>query len=151
MRLKYTIGRVVLVLVNPLLRHSLLTLPLDAKLTLVAISPTIATMKIYGLRLRLGMGLLIWFLSTRLLNRFLHTRLLNLFPKEHIPQGALELYRLLEIICGVRKYGRIWSCVKFVSQWVRLRNIGIFVVDFWWSLDITNFLSSLTTALSNLL
>jgi hypothetical protein len=151
MRLKYTIERVVLVLVNPLLRHSLLTLPLDAKLTLVAISPTIATMKLYGLRLRLGMGLLIWFLSTWLLNWFLHTRFLNLFPKEHIPQGALVLDRLLEIICGVREYGRIWSCVKFVSQWVRLRNIGIFVVDFWWSLDITNFLSSLTTALSNLL
>jgi hypothetical protein len=39
-------------------------LPLEAKLTLVTISPTIAIMKFYGLRLRLGMGLLIWFLST---------------------------------------------------------------------------------------
>jgi hypothetical protein len=51
---------VVLVLVSPLLRHSLLTFPLKAKLTLVTISPTIDTMKNYGLRLRLGMGLLIW-------------------------------------------------------------------------------------------
>jgi type IV secretory pathway TrbD component len=59
---------VVLVLVSPLLRHSLLTLPLEAKLTLVTISATIATIKLYGLRLRLEMGLLIWFLSTRLLN-----------------------------------------------------------------------------------
>jgi hypothetical protein len=50
-RLKYTIGRVVLVLVSPLLCHSLLTLPLEAKLTLVTISPTIVTMKPYGLRL----------------------------------------------------------------------------------------------------
>jgi hypothetical protein len=36
-------------------------------------------------------------------------------PKEHIPQCALELDRLLEIICGVREYGWIWVCVKFVS------------------------------------
>jgi type IV secretory pathway TrbD component len=85
MRLKYTIGRVVLVLVSPLLRHSLLTLPLEAKLTLVTISTTIATMKLYGLRLRLGIGLLIWFVSSWLLNRFLLTRLPTLFPKEHIP------------------------------------------------------------------
>jgi hypothetical protein len=46
----------------------------------MAISPTIATMKPYGLRLRLGMGLLTWFLSTRLLNRFLLTSLINRFP-----------------------------------------------------------------------
>jgi hypothetical protein len=55
-RLKYTIGMVVLVLVSPLLCDSLLMLRLEAKLTLVAISPTIVTMKPYGLRLRLGMG-----------------------------------------------------------------------------------------------
>jgi hypothetical protein len=141
---------VVLVLVSPLLRHSLLTPPLEAKLIFVVISPTIATMKPYGLRLRLGMGLFIWFLSTRILNRFLLTQLLTLLPKEHIPESALELDRLLEIICGLREYGRIWGCIKFVSQRIGLRNIGIFVVGFWWSLDITNFLSSLTTALSNL-
>jgi hypothetical protein len=93
---------VVPVLVCPLLCHFLLTPLLEAKLTLVTISPTIATMKLYGFRLRFGMGLLIWFLSTRLLNRFLLTRLHTLFPKEHIPQGALELDRLLEIICGMR-------------------------------------------------
>jgi hypothetical protein len=58
MRLKYTIGGVVLVLVSPLFCHSLLTLPLEAKLTLVTLSPTIVTMKSYGLRLRLGMGML---------------------------------------------------------------------------------------------
>jgi hypothetical protein len=34
-------------------------LPLEAKLTPVTISPTIATIKLYGLNLRLGMGLLI--------------------------------------------------------------------------------------------
>jgi hypothetical protein len=141
----------VFVLVSPLLRHSLLSLTFEAKLILVPISPTIATMKLYGLRLRLGMRLLFWFLSTRLLNRFLLTRLLTLFPKEYIPQSALELDRLLELICGLWEYRRIWGCVKFVSQRVGLRNGGIFVVGFSWSLDITNFLSSLTTTLSNLL
>jgi hypothetical protein len=123
-RLKYTIGRVVLVLVSPLLRRSLLTLPLEAKLILVTISPTIVTMKPHELRFRLGLGQLTWFLSTRLLNRFLLTwplirflltQLLTLFPKEHIPQCSLELDRLLEIICGVREYGWIWVCVEFVS------------------------------------
>jgi hypothetical protein len=82
---------VVLVLVNPLLRHSLLSLPLEAKLILMAISPTIATMEPHKLRLRLGLRLLTWFLFTRLLHRFLLTSLLTLFPK--------ELDRLLEIIC----------------------------------------------------
>jgi hypothetical protein len=52
---------VILVLVRPLLRHSLLTLLLEAKLTLVTISPTIVTMKAFGLSLRLGMGLLLGF------------------------------------------------------------------------------------------
>jgi hypothetical protein len=47
---------VVLVLVSPLLHHSLLSLPLEAKLILMAISPTIATMEPHKLRLRLGLG-----------------------------------------------------------------------------------------------
>jgi hypothetical protein len=81
----------------------------------MTISPTIVTMKPHELRFRLGLGLLTWFVFTRLLNRFLITRLLTLFTKEHIPQGALELDRLLEIICGVREYGWIWICVEFVS------------------------------------
>jgi hypothetical protein len=149
--LRYTMGRVVPILVSPLLCHSLLTLSLEEKLALVTISPTIVTMKLHKLRFRLRLGLLTWFLSTRLLNWFLLTRLLTLFPKEHIPKVALEFDRLLKVICGVREYGRIWGCVKFVFQWVGLRNIGNFVVGFWWSLDITNLLSSLTTTLSNLL
>jgi hypothetical protein len=47
MRLKYTIGWVVLVLVSPLLCHSLLSLSLEAKLILMAISSTIATIEPY--------------------------------------------------------------------------------------------------------
>jgi hypothetical protein len=113
-RLKYTIGSVVLVLVSPLLRHSLLTLSLEAKLTLVTISPTIVPMELHDLRLGLGMGLLTWFLSTLLLHRFLLTRLLTLFPKEHFPRSAYEFDGLLKIICGVREYGWIWICVEFV-------------------------------------
>jgi hypothetical protein len=99
----YTMGRVVHILVCPLLRHPLLSLPLEAKLILVTIFPTIATIKLYGLR----MGLLTWFLSARLLNRLFLTRFLNrfppafslTFPKKHFPQSAHELDRHLEIIC----------------------------------------------------
>jgi hypothetical protein len=116
-------------------------------------SPTIATMKPYGLRFRLGMGLFIWFLSTRLLNRLLLTRLLNrflltslltLFPKEHFSQSAHELDRLLEIICLWRKHGWSWGCVQSVPKMVRFRRKTIFVVGFWWLWDI------LSTSLTNL-
>jgi hypothetical protein len=102
---------VVLVLVRPLLHHSLLTLHLEAKLILMAISPTIATMKPHNLEFRLGLGLITWFLSTRLLNRFLLTSLLTLFPKEHFSRSAHKLDRLLEIICLWRKHGWSWGCV----------------------------------------
>jgi hypothetical protein len=110
-RLKYTIGRVVIVLVSPLLRHSLLSLPLEAKLKFVTISPTMITMELHYLRFRLGLGLLNWFLSTRLLSRFLPTRLPTLFPKEHFPRSAHKLDRLLEIICLWGKHGWSWGCV----------------------------------------
>jgi hypothetical protein len=55
-RLKYTIERVVLVLVRPLLCHYLLTLPLEGKLNLVTISPTIVTMKPQELGFSLSWG-----------------------------------------------------------------------------------------------
>jgi hypothetical protein len=102
MRLKYTIERVVLVLVSPLLCRSLLSLPLEAKLLLMAISPTIATMEPHKLRLRLGM----W-----LLTRFLTTSLLTLLPKEHFPRSAHKLDKLSEIVCGCRKHGWSRGCV----------------------------------------
>jgi hypothetical protein len=111
MRLKYTIGKLVLVLVSPLLCHSLLSLPLQAKLILMAISPTIATMEPHKLRLRLGMWLLTRFVSTQLLHRFPFTYLLTFFPKEHFLGSAHKLDRLLEIICGCRKHGWSWGCV----------------------------------------
>jgi hypothetical protein len=74
---------VVLVLVSPILRHSLLLHPLEAKIILVAISPTIATMKPYGLKLRLGMGLFIWFLSSFGFSPS--------FPKNTFPKVLLNL------------------------------------------------------------
>jgi hypothetical protein len=114
MRLKYTIRGVVLVLISPLLHHSLLSLHLEVKLTLVTISPTIVTMKLHKFRFRLGLGLLTWFLSTRFLPRFLLARLLTLFPKEQFPRSAYEFDGLLEIICGVTEYGWIWIFVEFV-------------------------------------
>jgi hypothetical protein len=111
MRLKYTIRRVVLVLVSPLLCHFLLSLPLEAKLILMAISPTIATIEPHKLRFRLGFGLLTWFLSTWLLHRFLLTSLLTFLPKEHFPGTAHKLDRLLEIICLWGKHNWSWGCV----------------------------------------
>jgi hypothetical protein len=137
MRLKYTIAMVVLVLVSPLLRHSLFLLPLEAKLTLVTISPTIVTMKLHELRFRLGLGLLTWFLSTRFLNQFLLTRLLNrflltclltLFPKENFPQSAHELDRLLKsLVCGGNTGGTGVVSTRF------LRWFGLGTKAFlWW-------------------
>jgi hypothetical protein len=104
-------GTVVPILVRPLLCHPLFPLSLEAKLILVTLFPTIATMEPHKLRLRLGLGLLTWFLSTQLLHRFLLTSLLTDFPKEHFPRSAHKLYRLLEIICGCRKHGWSWGCV----------------------------------------
>jgi hypothetical protein len=57
----------------------------------------------------------------------------HFFPNELILQVTLELDGFLEIICGVREYGRIWGCVKFVFLVGGLRSIGIFVEGFWWS------------------
>jgi hypothetical protein len=65
--------------------------------------------------------------------------------------GAHKLHWFLEIICWVRKYGRIWGCVKFFCSGLGLGAYAFFVYYFWWSLDVTNLLSSLTTTLSNLL
>jgi hypothetical protein len=73
MRLRYTMRTVVPILISPLLCYPFFPLPLEAKLTLVTITPTIVTMKAYRLRLSLGMGLLTWFLLTQLLAILLST------------------------------------------------------------------------------
>jgi hypothetical protein len=88
-----------------------MSLPLEAKLLLMAISPIIATMEPHKLRIWLGMWLLTWIFSTQLLHRFLTTSLLTLLPKEHFPRSAHKLDRLPEIICGFRKHGWSWGCV----------------------------------------
>jgi hypothetical protein len=77
----------------------------------MAMSPTIATMELHKLRLRLRLGLLTWFLSTWLLNRFLLTSLLTLFPKEHFLGSDHKLDRLLEIIRLWGKHEWSWCCV----------------------------------------
>jgi hypothetical protein len=123
---------VILVLVGPLLRHSLLSLPLEAKLILVAISPAIAIVKLYGLRVRPGMGLIIRFLSTRLLNRFLLTRLLNrflltslliLFPKVLI--NLIGFWRSL--VCG----GNMGAVGVVSSRFLRWFGLGT-KAFLWW-------------------
>ena len=137
-RLRYTIRGVVPVPVSPLSSHSLLTLPLEAKLILVTISPTIPTMELYGLwlRLRLGLGL--------------PTRLLTLLLSFLTSLWAHKLHRFLKIICWVREYGWIWSSVKFVSEMVRLGLKLVLVSVWWWDRNLSNSLNSLTTVLSKL-
>jgi hypothetical protein len=128
--------RVVPILVRPFLSHPLLTFPLEAKLILVTISTTITTMELYGLwfRLRLRLGLL-----TQLL-LFLLSILTSFW--DH------KLQRFMEIICSVRKYGWVWSCVKFVSKIVRHRLKLVVVCVWWWDRDLSNSLNPLTTVLS---
>jgi hypothetical protein len=75
---------VVLVLVSPLLCHSLLTIPLEAKLALVTISSTIVTMEPHGLRFRLGMGFSLCFSS-------LSFSLFFSFPTNLFPKSLLNL------------------------------------------------------------
>jgi hypothetical protein len=95
-RLKYTIRRVVLVLVSPLLRHSLLSLPLEAKLILMAISSTIDTLEPHKLRLRFGLWLFTWFFSTQLLHRF---------PKNTFPEVLTNLLGFWRSFVGVGNMG----------------------------------------------
>jgi hypothetical protein len=113
-------GRVVPILVHPLLCHPFLTLPLEAKLILVALFPTTATMEPHKLRLRLRLGLFTWFISTRLLNRFLLTSLLTFFPKEYFPRSAHKLDMLSEIICLWRKHGGAGVVSSRFLRWLGL-------------------------------
>jgi hypothetical protein len=83
-------GRVVPILVSPLLSHSLLTLLLEAKLGIVTISPTTVTMKPHR-RFRLGMGLLTWFLSTRLSIGFSSLGFSLSFPMSTLTKLLLNL------------------------------------------------------------
>jgi hypothetical protein len=128
MRLKYTTGEVILVFVSPLLRHSLLSLPLEAKLILMAISPTIATMKPHKLRFGLGLWLLTWFLSARLLHRFLLTSLLTLFPKEHFPEVLTKLIGFWKSFVGGGNTGGAGVVSSRFLRWLGLGG-GSFM---WW-------------------
>jgi hypothetical protein len=82
---------VVLVLVIPLLRHSLLSLPLEAKLILVAISPTIATMKHHKLRLDLGWGCSLGFSPLDFSTGFSSLDFSLFFPKKTFPEVLTNL------------------------------------------------------------
>jgi hypothetical protein len=82
-----------------------LSLPLEEKLILVAISPTIATMEPHKLRLRLGLWLLTWFLSTPLLHRFLPTSLLTFFPRNTFPEVLTNLIGFWRSFVGIGNMG----------------------------------------------
>jgi hypothetical protein len=82
---------VVLVLVSPLLRHSLLSLPLEAKLILMDISPTIATMKPHKLGLGLGWGCSLGFSPLNFSTGFSSLAFSLSFPKKTFPEVLTNL------------------------------------------------------------
>jgi hypothetical protein len=95
-------------------------LPLELKLTLVTISPTIITMKLHKLRFRLGLGLLTWFLflgfSTGFSSLGFSTGFSSLafslpVPKNTLPKVFMNLIGFLEIVGLWRKHGWSWGCV----------------------------------------
>jgi hypothetical protein len=141
-------GRVVPILVRPLLCHPLLTLPLEAKLILMAIFPTIATMEPHKLRLRLGLGLLTWFLSTRLLNRFLFTRPLTdfsslafslSFPKNTFPKVLTNLIGFWKsFVCGGNMGGPGVVSSRFL-RWLGLGGKSFL----WWVFGVFGIFSPL--------
>jgi hypothetical protein len=90
-RLRYTMGSVVPNLASPLLSHSLFTLPLEAKLTLVTISPTIVTMKPMSLGLGLGWGCSLGFSPLDFSTGFSSLGFSTYFPKNTFPKVLSNL------------------------------------------------------------
>jgi hypothetical protein len=82
---------VVLVLVSPLLQHSLLTPLLEAKLIFVAISPTIVTIELHDLRLRLGWGCSLGFSPLGFSTGFSSLGFSLSFPKNTFPKVLMNL------------------------------------------------------------
>jgi hypothetical protein len=101
-RLRHTMRRAVHVLVGQLSSQPLLTLPTEAKLSKVPISPTMLTIEGFQFWLWFWVFFGLWFLPTRFL---------SLLPKELIPQDTLELYGFLEVVGLWRKHGWSWGCV----------------------------------------
>jgi hypothetical protein len=77
----------------------------------MAISPTIATMEPHKLRLRLGLWLLTWFLSTKLLHRFLLTSLLTFFPKNTFPGVLTNFIGFWRSFEGIGNMGGAGLCI----------------------------------------
>jgi hypothetical protein len=79
----------------------------------MAISPTIATMEPHKLRLRLGLWLLTWFLSTQLLHRFSSLAFSLSFPKNTFPELLINLIGFWRTFVGIGKMGG----AGVVSSW----------------------------------
>jgi hypothetical protein len=131
MRLKYTIRRVVLVLISLLLRHSLLSLPLEAKLILMTISPTIATMKPHKLRFRLGFGLSLGFSPLSFSTGFSSLAFSLSFPKNSFPEVLTNLIGFWKsFVCGENTGGAGVVSSRFL-RWLGLGGKSFL----WWVFD----------------
>jgi hypothetical protein len=92
---------VVLVLVSPLLRHSLISLPLEAKLILMTISSTIATMEPHKLSLGLGLGCSLGFSPLGFSTGFSSLAFLLSFPKNTFLEVLTNwIGNWKSIVCG---------------------------------------------------
>jgi hypothetical protein len=98
---------VILVLVSPLLRHSLLSLPLEAKLILMAISPTISTMEPHKLRLRMGCGCSLGFSPHNFSTGFSSLAFSLSFPKNTFPKVLTNLIGFWRSFVGIGNTGGV--------------------------------------------
>jgi hypothetical protein len=101
-KLRYTKRRLVPAFVCHLPSKPLLTLPSEAKLSMVSIPPTMLTMEGFPFWIWLWALFGLWLLLTRFL---------SILPKELIPQVTLELDGFLEVVGVWRKHGWCGGCV----------------------------------------
>jgi hypothetical protein len=87
--------------VSPLLCHFLLSPPFEAKLILIVISPTIATMESHKLRLRLRLGLLTYFSPLSFSTGFFSLAFSLSFAKNTFPEVLTNLIGFWKsFVCG---------------------------------------------------
>jgi hypothetical protein len=104
---------------------------LEAKLILVAISPTIATMKPHKLRFRLGLGLLTWFLLTRLLTHFSSLAFSLSVPKNTFPEVLTNLIVFWKsLVCGGNMGGAGVVSSSFFQLTLKRNSVSMHLINF---------------------
>jgi hypothetical protein len=98
-------GRVVPILVRPLLCHPFFPLPLEAKLILVTLFPTIATTKPHKLRFRLGWGCSLSFSPLNSSTDFSSLAFSLSFQKNTFPEVLTNLIGFWRSFVGVGNMG----------------------------------------------